>query len=143
MINRSALVPFTAEQMFYLVDDIEAYPGFLPWCKSTTVMERVDAEVRACIDIAKAGIHKSFTTRNQNQRPNRIEMSLVEGPFKHLEGLWRFDALNEKACKVSLDIEFEFSNKIFEKTIGPIFGHICNTLVEAFVKRAQDVYGKQ
>lgn len=136
-------MPFTAEQMFSLVDDIPKYSGFLPWCRSTTVLERDDTEVKACIDIAKAGIHKSFTTRNQNHRPNRIEMSLIEGPFKHLEGLWRFDSLNDRACKVSLDIEFEFSNKLLEKTIGPIFGHICNTLVEAFVKRAQEVYGKK
>ncbi|MDH5547785.1 MAG: type II toxin-antitoxin system RatA family toxin [Gammaproteobacteria bacterium] len=142
-ITRSALVPFRAEQMFDLVDDIVSYPGFLPWCKSTNVIERVEESVTASIEIAKAGLHKSFTTRNANEKGKRIEMELVEGPFKKLQGLWNFEQLNDKACKVSLNIEFEFSNKILDKTVGPIFGQICNSLVEAFVKRAQELYGKR
>ena len=142
IINRSALVPFSPEQMFKLVDDIAAYPDFLPWCKSTSIIERLNDQVKASIEISKAGIHKTFSTANINKANQRIEMHLVEGPFKHLQGLWRFDKLNEKACKVTLNIEFEFSNRLLDKTIGPVFGHICNTLVEAFVKRAQERYGR-
>ena len=143
VVNRSALVPFSAEQMFALVNDIGAYPEFLPWCKTTNILERTSDKVKASIEIAKAGINKSFTTCNENTQPSLIKMNLVEGPFKHLEGFWRFDVLNEKASKVSLDIEFEFSNKILEKTVGPVFGHICNTMVEAFVRRARETYGRK
>lgn len=142
-INRSALVPFGAEQMFKLVDDIEAYPQFLPWCKSSNEIERLKNGVKASIEIAKAGLHKSFTTKNINSENECIEMQLVDGPFKHLQGFWRFQAFDDKACKVTLNIEFEFSSKILDKTMGPIFGQICNTLVEAFVKRAQDLYGQR
>jgi len=138
-VNRSALVPFSASKMFSLVDDIEQYPEFLPWCKSTTVIERSDNEVIASIEIAKAGINKSFTTKNHNTE-NQIEMSLVDGPFKSLHGYWRFTPLDDDACKVSLDIEFDFSSKLMSMTLGPIFSQICNSLVNAFVERAMKVY---
>ncbi|MDX1811748.1 MAG: type II toxin-antitoxin system RatA family toxin [Gammaproteobacteria bacterium] len=142
VINRSALVPYSADKMFQLVDDIPAYPKFLPWCKSTTVHNREAEKVEASIEIEKAGINKSFTTRNVSQGSELIEMQLVEGPFQSLQGYWRFETLNENACKVSLDIEFEFSNKVLSMTLGPVFSQICNTLVNAFVNRARDVYGK-
>jgi ribosome-associated toxin RatA of RatAB toxin-antitoxin module len=142
-INRSALVPFGADQMFRLVDDIAAYPQFLPWCKSSNEIERRENGVKASIEISKAGLHKTFTTDNINLKNECIEMKLVEGPFKHLQGFWRFQQFDDKACKVSLNIEFEFASKILDKTMGPIFGQICNTLVEAFVKRAQDLYGRR
>lgn len=141
-IARSALVSHSAEKMYALVDDILSYPKFLPWCKSTAVHKRDVDSVRASIEISKAGINKSFTTVNRLQNGKMIEIRLVEGPFSHLEGYWRFDALSANACKVSLDIEFEFSSKILSMTVGPIFGQICNSLVQAFVKRAQDVYGR-
>lgn len=141
-INRSALVPYSAEQMFKLVDDVRAYPEFLPWCKSTTIHERTDSMVEASIEIEKVGINKSFTTRNTYQDKSLIEMQLVNGPFKSLHGYWRFDDLNDKACKVSLDIRFEFSSKILSMTLGPLFSQICNTLVNAFVERARNVYGR-
>ena len=142
VINRSALVPYSAEKMFRLVDDIGSYPTFLPWCKSTNIVSRDETEVQASIEMAKAGINKSFTTRNRLHSNELIEMQLVDGPFKSLHGCWRFDSLNESACKVSLDIEFEFSNKILSMSVGPVFSQICNTLVNAFVSRAQDVYGR-
>ncbi len=142
VINRSALVPFSAADMYRLVDDVSAYPQFLPWCKSSTVFSRGEDEVRAAIEIQKAGINKSFTTLNRLQKDKMIEMRLVEGPFKHLEGFWRFDALDDKACKIALDIEFEFASRILSATVGPVFGQICNTLVEAFVKRAHEHYGR-
>ncbi len=142
VINRSALVPYSSEQMFQLVDGVEHYPDFLPWCKSTTVHERSGDELCATIEIAKAGIHKSFTTRNHNQKNKLIEMRLVEGPFKHLQGFWRFEALGNGACKVSLAIEFEFSSQLLSLTLGPVFSQICNSLVEAFVQRAREIYGR-
>ena len=142
-INRSALVPFGADQMFQLVDDIVAYPQFLPWCKSTNEIERAADGVKASIEISKAGLQKTFTTANVNSENECIEMRLVDGPFKHLQGFWRFQQFDGKACKITLDIEFEFTNRILDKTLGPIFGQICNNLVEAFVKRAQDLYGRR
>ena len=141
-INRSALVPFSASQMFRLVDDIAAYPEFLPWCCSSKIHERGENQVSASLELKKAGMHKTFSTVNYNQPGKMIEMRLLDGPFKHLEGFWRFHSLSDSACKVSLDIEFEFSNRILDMTLGPVFGQICNSLVEAFVQRAKDIYGK-
>lgn len=142
-VSRNALVPYAAGEMYALVDDIAAYPRFLPWCKSTTVLSRNEDEVRASIELARGGIQKSFTTCNRNQRNKMIEMRLVEGPFHHLEGFWRFDALDERACKVSLDMDFEFSNKWVGLAIGPVFNQIANSLVDAFCQRAVEVYGKR
>jgi len=141
-ISRSALVPFGADQMFFLVNDIPSYPQFLPWCKSAQILSTNEDEVSANIQMAKAGLHKSFTTANRLQKNKMIEIRLIEGPFKHLEGFWRFEKLGNSACKISLDIEFEFTNTVLRMTLGPAFGQICNTLVEAFVKRAQEIYAK-
>ena len=143
LIHRNALVPYTAAEMYVLVDDIDAYPEFLPWCKSATVLRRDRDEVRARIDMAKGGIHKSFTTCNRLQENKIIEMRLLEGPFSHLEGFWRFEALGENGCKVLLDLEFEFSNRILKMMVGPIFDQIANTLVDAFCERAIEVYGRR
>jgi len=141
-ISRSALVPFSAGKMYALVDDIPGYPQFLPWCSKTEVISRDDDEVRASIGISKAGFNKSFATCNRLQKNKMIEMRLLEGPFKHLEGFWRFDHLADDACKVTLDLEFEFSNKLIGITFGPVFGQIANSLVDAFMQRAMQVYGK-
>lgn len=142
LISRTALVPYTAEQMYMLVDDIEAYPVFLPWCKSSQVLSRDEDEVRARLELSKSGIHKSLTTCNRLQKNKIIEMRLLKGPFRHLEGIWRFENLTDTGCKVSLDLEFEFTNRLLKMTLGPIFDQIANTLVDAFCKRALDVYGK-
>ena len=144
-VNRHALVPYSAAQMFALVDDIESYPQFLPWCKSAKVWSRDGDEVRASVELAKGAIQKSFTTLNRNQRDKMIEMRLLEGPFRHLQGFWRFDTLGEgtaEACKVSLDLEYEFSNALLAMTVGPVFNQIANKLVDAFSQRAVSVYGK-
>lgn len=143
LISKNALVPYTAAEMYSLVDDIAAYPSFLPWCKDAKVLSRDEDEVRATIAIAKSGVHKSFTTFNRLQHNKMIEMRLLEGPFHHLEGFWRFDALDDRGCKVSLDLEFEFSNKIIRLTVGPVFDQVANTLVDAFCERAIEVYGKR
>jgi ribosome-associated toxin RatA of RatAB toxin-antitoxin module len=141
-INRHALVPYTPAEMFALVDDVEAYPSFLPWCRQARVLARSDDEVRATIELAKGSIRKSFTTCNRLQRDKMIEMRLVEGPFSRLEGFWRFDALTDgRSSKVALDLEFEFSNRLVAMAIGPVFNQIANTLVDAFVKRANETYG--
>lgn len=143
IITRSALVPYTQRQMFELVDAIEDYPQFLPWCHKTEIFHRTEKEVEASIDIAWKGIHKSFTTRNHLHPDERMELELVSGPFKHLEGRWAFIALNEKACKVCLDLEIAFSGGVIDKLFQPVFNHIANTLVDAFCKRAVEVYGKK
>lgn len=142
-INKSALVPYSSGQMFALVNNIEAYASFLPWCRSSHVLLRTPDEVRATIEIAHGGLHKSFTTLNRLQQDKMMEMRLLEGPFRHLEGYWRFDVLGEKACKVSLDLDFEFSNRLVGLAMGPIFTQIANALVDSFCKRAREVYGKE
>ena len=143
VINRSALVPYTPAEMFSLVNDIESYSQFLPWCKSSRVLSRNDDEVRASLELARGGFEKAFTTCNRLQKNKMIEMRLVEGPFRHLDGFWRFEPLGEHACKVSLDMDFEFSNKLVGLAMGPIFNQIANTLVDSFCKRAIDVYGSR
>jgi ribosome-associated toxin RatA of RatAB toxin-antitoxin module len=142
-VNKNALVPYSAGEMYALVNDVEAYSQFLPWCRSSEVIARGEDELQARIDIAHGSLHKSFVTRNRLQNNKMIEMRLVEGPFKHLEGYWRFAVLGDSACKVSLDLEFEFASKLIGFALGPIFNQITNSLVDAFCKRAVDVYGKR
>ena len=139
-ISKSALVPFKASDMFHIVDDVESYPQFLPWCDSAKIISRDQDEVRACIGIAHKGVNKTFTTSNRIQLNKVIEMRLVEGPFKHLHGFWQFQQLSESACKVSLDLEYEFSNKLLSLAVGPVFNHIANTLVDSFCKRAEQLF---
>lgn len=141
-IHKSALVPYSAAQMFALVNDIDTYQQFLPWCRSSQVLSRSEDEVRATIEIAHGSLRKSFTTRNRIQKDKMMEMRLEEGPFRHLEGFWRFDTLGEQASKVSLDLDFEFSSKLVGLAMGPVFSQIANSLVDAFTKRAVQVYGK-
>jgi ribosome-associated toxin RatA of RatAB toxin-antitoxin module len=142
-INRSALVPYSSAEMFALVDDIAAYPDFLPGCRRAEVLSRSDDEVRATIELAKGGVEKAFTTCNRIQRNKMIEVRLVEGPFKHLNGFWRFDPLGEHGCKVSLDLEFEFASRVLGLVVGPVFNQIANSLVDSFMKRAVEVYGRR
>ena len=141
-ISRSALVPYSAAKMFALVDDIPRYPEFLPWCTEARERSRTEEEVEATLALSKAGIEKTFTTRNRLHPHKMIKMRLVEGPFKHLEGYWRFQTLDDEACKVSLDIEFEFTSRLLSATLGPVFSQICNSLVDSFMKRAGDLYGR-
>ncbi len=141
VINKSALVPYTPKQMFVLVDDVEAYAEFLPWCSNSTVLIRTDSEVTASLEISHSGFQKAFTTRNVYQADSRINMYLVEGPFKKLEGVWQFQALGDQGCKIMLDLEFEFSNRLLGMTFGPLFGQIAGSLVDAFTQRANTIYG--
>ncbi len=144
LISRNALVPYSVDEMYKLVDDIETYAAFLPWCRSTNVLSRDDNEVKASIEIARGGFNRSFTTLNRLQCNKMIEMRLVEGPFRHLNGFWRFDALkNDRASKISLDLDFEFENRLIALAVGPVFGPIANSMVDAFCKRAVEVYGER
>lgn len=139
-ISRSALVPYSAESMFDLVDDVDAYQEFLPWCNGSEVIWRKDDEVKARVSIAKGAVEKAFTTLNRTQRGKMIEMRLVEGPFRRLDGYWRFQPLGDQGCKISLDLEFEFSSRLVKMAFGKIFNQIANRLVDAFVERAHAVY---
>ena len=142
-VKKSALVLYSAAEMYALVEDIEAYPRFLPWCRSTQVLSRNEDEVRATIEMVKGGVHKSFTTCNRMQNHKMIDIRLLEGPFKRLEGYWRFEPLRADASKVSLDMEFEFASPLLRVAVEPIFKQIANSLVDAFCKRAVELYGKR
>ena len=133
---------YSAAQMFELVDRIELYPQFLPWCRSTAVLQRTEEEIKATIVMAKGAVNKSFTTRNRRYPNERIDLSLVDGPFRRLEGSWLFQALDEQACKVSLELEFEFSNRLLKLAVGPVFHAIADTLVDSFQRRAVELYGR-
>ena len=142
-ISKSALVPYSPAEMFALVEDIEAYPQFLPWCSEARVLERNADEVRATIALSKGGVDKAFTTCNRIQQGKMIEMRLVEGPFRHLEGFWRFAPLGSDGCKVSLDMEFEFASRMLDLVVGPVFSQVAISLVDSFQQRAVEVYGKR
>jgi len=139
-VRRSVLVGYSPEQMFALVDDVERYPEFLPWCAATTVLHRDDAVTRAAIQISYHGIRQGFTTENAKQPPAEMRIRLVEGPFRRLEGGWRFTRLAGRGCKVELNLSYEYSSRMLEKLVGPVFNHIAGTLVDAFVKRAAQIH---
>jgi len=144
LISRQALVLYSPAEMFDLVNDVAAYPDFLPWCKSAQILSSTDDVIEASVEISKGALNKSFATRNLLQKNKMIEMKLLEGPFKHLEGFWRFNPLKDpSACKVTLDLEFEFESKLVGLAVGPVFSKIANTLVDSFSKRAVDVYGER
>lgn len=140
-VQKSALVKFSAQQMFELVDNIEAYPEFLPWCSGSRIISRTAEMVEAELSIAKGGFHKSFATRNKLDNGGRIYMSLLNGPFSSLEGVWDFMPLREDASKISLDLQFEMSGVLASLAFGAVFNQICNTMVSSFTQRAKQVYG--
>lgn len=139
-VNKSALVPFSAAQMYKLVEDVDAYQDFLPWCGHSEVLSSDNNIVVGKVTITKGGVNKSFTTENHQEENKAIEVRLVDGPFKKLEGFWRFEELKENACKVSLDLEYEFSSKLLGLVVGPVFNQVANTMVDSFVKQARIVY---
>lgn len=143
LIRRHLEVPYSAAQMYALVDDIVSYPEFLPWCKKATIYSRTVEEVRASITIAKGGLQQSFSTLNRLQQDKMIEVHLIEGPFRHLQGFWLFEALEADSCKISFDLEFEFSNRLLGLTIGPILEKIAETFIDAFHSRAKEIYGEK
>lgn len=141
-INKSTLVAYTTEQMYDLVNDIDHYHEFVPYCEQSTVLSRDEDEVRATLAFAKSGMSKAFTTLNRLQPHRMIEMRLVEGPFKMLEGFWRFESNGDGTSNVRLDLEFEFSNRLLAMMFGPVFHQAASMLVDAFSDRAKAVYGE-
>lgn len=140
-IDRSALVMHTAQQMYDLVNDIESYPLFMHGCQKATVISRTESEVVGELSLGVAGLNHSFTTRNTLVPGQEMQMSLVEGPFKNFGAAWHFKALGDEACKVSLKMEFDFSGGIMGFALEKLFNHSANTLVDALVIRANEVYG--
>ena len=140
LVEKSVLLLFSAEQMFVLVDNVAEYPQFLPWCGGTSVVELDANRIQATIDINYHHVKQSFTTENVREAAQRIDMKLVNGPFKQLEGSWHFIALTPTACKIEFRLNYEFSNKLLEKLVGPVFHYIASSFVEAFIKRAEQVY---
>ncbi|WP_340121952.1 type II toxin-antitoxin system RatA family toxin [Methylobacter svalbardensis] len=141
VVQKSALVKFSAQQMFDLVNNIEAYPKFLPWCSGSRILKREDDIVEAELIISKGGFKKSFSTRNKIVNGRRMTVSLLSGPFSSLEGTWDFIPLREDASKISLNLEFEMSGKLASLAFGAVFNQICNTMVSSFTARAKAVYG--
>jgi len=139
-VDRSALVLHTAEQMFDLVNDVERYPQFLPWCSGVDLISRDESELVATLHVSKGGLKYSFTTRNRLTRPQEMTMELVDGPFSSLSGVWTFKALSDEASKVELSLGFEFSGKLSSLAMGKVFNQVASTMVEAFVSRADDIY---
>lgn len=140
-IMKSVLVGYPAAQMFELVDAVEKYPEFLPWCGGTRLLHRDQTLTRATILINYHGVKQSFTTENTKEPPRLMEIRLVEGPFRHLDGTWRFLDLGGRGCKIEFRLHYEFSSKLLEKLVGPVFHYIANTFVDAFTRRARQVYG--
>ena len=141
LVEKSVLIERSARQMFDLVDGVEDYPKFLPWCSQTRLEFRDETKTVATLYINYLSVKSHFTTENQKEVPRWMSIKLVDGPFRRLEGQWRFKPLGDSACKIEFKLSYEFSSKVFEKVIGPVFGQIANTLVDAFVKRADQVYG--
>ena len=140
-VTKSVLVVHTQEQMFALVDAVERYPEFLPWCGGSSVSYRDDVTTRATIDINYRGIKQSFTTENTKAPPHSMSVKLVQGPFRKLDGEWRFLGLPGGGCKIDFRLHYEFSSRILEKLVGPVFHYIANTMVDAFVRRAESIHG--
>ncbi len=140
-INRSALVMYSADQMFQLINDILTYPQFLPDCSDSKIISEDKNSVTASLLISKAGLKKWFTTKNTFISNQNVQLELVDGPFNKLQGNWLLTPLSEEACKVSLELEYEFSNKMFDLAFGRVFNHLTNHMVQAFTQRAKDVYG--
>ena len=143
LVEKSVLIEYSAAQMYALVEDVAAYPEFLPWCGGTEILKKQDGITRAAIIIDFRGIKQRFSTQNRASPPQLIEMSLVDGPFRQLDGSWRFKALGDDACKIEFRLHYEFSSKLLEKLVGPVFHYIASTFVDAFVKRARQLYGKR
>ena len=139
-VEKSVLVPHSAEQMYLLVDAPERYPEFLPWCGGVDLQQRDDHITVATLHIDYHGLKQNFTTQNTKTYPTLMDIKLVDGPFRHLEGVWRFVPLADDACKIEFKLHYEFSSHLVEKIIAPVFSHIANTFVDAFVTRADILY---
>jgi len=144
LIKRSALVYYSPPEMYQLVNNVADYASFLPWCRSSQVKSESADEMIASVEIAKGILNKTFTTHNKLYKDHRIELELVDGPFKKLHGFWQFDSLKtENACKVNLELEFEFDSAMISLAAKPVFTQIASSLGDSFCKRAVEVYGER
>ena len=141
MVRKSVLIERSSQQMFDLVDRVEDYPQFLPWCSLSRCEFRDDTKTVATLHINYRNVKSHFTTVNNKESPFSMKITLVDGPFRRLDGVWHFKPLAAHACKIEFQLSYEFSSKMFEKVIGPVFSQIANTFVDAFVRRANDVHG--
>lgn len=141
LVEKSVLIERTPAQMFDLVDCVEDYPLFLPWCGGAELHQRTATHTMATIRISYHGIKSHFSTENAKEAPYLMTIRLTDGPLKHMDGQWRFTPLGETACKIEFRLHYEFSSRLLEKVLGPVFSHITDTFVESFIKRAQKVYG--
>jgi len=139
-ISRTALVPYSAEQMYQLVNDVKSYPEFLPGCVGSRVLEFSGTQMTAAVEVSKAGISKTFTTRNTLISNQSILMHLVDGPFKRLMGGWKFTPLTPDACRIEFQLDFEFTSKLIELAFGRVFKELAGSMVQAFTARAKEVY---
>lgn len=140
-VQKSVLAGYSASQMFELVDSVERYPEFLPWCGGTELLQRDESLTVATIRIDYMQVKQSFTTENAKQAPHSMTLSLKQGPFRSLEGSWRFIELNQSACKIEFHLSYEFSSKLLESVVGPVFSKIADNFVDAFIRRAEKIYG--
>ena len=139
-VEKTVLVAYSAEQMFNLVDKVEDYPKFLPWCGGASVKDVEGSTVHATVHINYHHLKQHFTTENVRTPPHQIDITLQDGPFQHLDGCWRFIPLSPTACKIEFRLHYEFSSKLLEKLVGPVFHYIANSFVDAFIHRAEKVY---
>lgn len=139
-INKNALVPYSAEQMYNLVNDVDAYSEFLPGCRASQVLSQSDEHMQARMVLAKAGIEQVLVTHNVLIPHSQIQMQLAEGPFKKLSGGWTFTPLSDEACKIDLSLEFTFSSRLVDLAFGKIFTALTGNMVKAFSERAKQVY---
>lgn len=141
-ITRSAIVEHSAADMYALVERIEAYPQFLPWCREARVRERGAGRTVATLAVGLKGMRYAFTTENENRGPEAIELRLLEGPFRHFAAHWRFAGLGERAARIEFAMEYEFAGAVVSRALGPLFEAIADSMVEAFKRRADAVYGQ-
>jgi len=134
---------YSADEMYQLVNDVSAYPAFLPGCIGASILSIEGDTIHASVQVSKAGITQTFTTKNRLTAAKEIKMDLVDGPFEQLRGAWTFLELDETACKVSLDLQFKFSSKIVELAVGRIFNELVGSMVKSFAERAKVVYGER
>ena len=140
-VVRSAIVPHSAAELYALVEDIESYPRFLPWCVGAEVKRRAPGSTLATLSVGMKGVKQSFTTQNENRAPEAIDMKLVEGPFRRFAAAWRFQPLGGNACKVEFSMEFEFASRTLAALLQPVFEKIADSMVAAFTRRADEIHG--
>jgi len=140
LVEKTVLVAHSAQQMFDLVDKVEAYPQFMPWCGGASVDDMQGATMHATLHINYHHIRQHFSTENRRLPPHEIDITLLDGPFRQLDGSWRFIPLGDEACKIEFRLHYEFASKLLEKVVGSVFSYIANSFVDAFIHRAEKVY---